>query len=772
MNSVRHTPVPDQVLQEHDENPVHLTDLVQPHGVVLVLEKSDLTILKVSQNSHDFLGRSPQHLLGQALSVIIESDFIDSIQHCVNQAGDRSHYLHLPIATPDGPAGFDASLHVTDPYIILELEPAHQQTVDELMGTQHSVAQSIATLRSISDLKTFLQAAVEEIQALTGYDRVMIYQFDEQQAGSVVAEIKPEQEVSYLGLRYPATDIPKIVRDFYQQGMVRSVPDLTASLVELVAVQEHEDIGPMDLSRALLRGVDPCCVEYHQNMGVVAFLVIALVRHDTLWGLISCHHPVAKTLPPYIRSACEVLGQLIAAEVTSKVHEDELSYLSKLKSIQSEFVSSIAAAQDFKQALIHPQPRLLDLVKAQGAAVCMDQDVTLIGSTPTLDQVHAVIDWSLTENSGSLFHTDCLSSHYSTAVDFKENGSGVLILTISQLRRYLILWFRPEVIRTVNWAGNPQASIQMIEEDDEQQMVLCPRNSFEKWQETVEATSRPWKDAELENALDLKNAIVGIVLNKADELAQINLALADRNRELDSFAYAASHDLKEPLRGITNFANIIVRRYADTLDEAGVQRLQTLVRLAQRMDLLIDALLKFSRLGQAELNYEQTDLNGLVQNVISVIKTGREGKSPPPQIDIPNALPTVDCDPVLFAEVFSNLINNAVKYTNEPQAVIEIGCYSPEQYGEQHPRDDLPPDFSSPIVYVRDNGIGIRERHFDKIFRLFKRLHERDRYGGGSGVGLTIAQRIIERHGGQIWVKSTYGEGTTFFFTIRYNRFS
>jgi light-regulated signal transduction histidine kinase (bacteriophytochrome) len=280
----------------------------------------------------------------------------------------------------------------------------------------------------------------------------------------------------------------------------------------------------------------------------------------------------------------------------------------------------------------------------------------------------------------------------------------------------------------------------------------------------VSATALPWQSAEISNALALKNAIVGIVLNKADELAQINRELERSNRELDSFAYAASHDLKEPLRGITNFSNIILRRHSQNLDKSAIKRLHTLVKLAERMDGLIDSLLRFSRLGQAELQYQPTDLNGLIENVIDELNAGRGGEAQAPQILIPRPLPTVRADPTLITEVFSNLLNNAFKYTNKTQPTIEVG-YLIAEAPDSTLADNL--DTAQPCTfYVKDDGIGIREQHFQNIFRLFKRLHERDSYGGGTGVGLTITKKIIERHGGHIWVESNYGAGTTFYFVL------
>lgn len=755
----------------HDDYPVHLIEWIQPYGVLVVLTWPELVIERVSRNSQQHLELSSGQLLGRSLEYLLGKPGAQQLKTAAlkltttphSEQPHRPAYLQLNVGEAAQAKQFDGLLHYVQGRFVLELEPrsraiahstSHTDQADEPANTdetantiersQNHLSQTISTLRAIRDINKFLAAAAVEIRRMTAYDRVMVYQFDDKAAGEVIAEAKNPNQDAYLGLHYPATDIPALVRSFYLAGMTRFIPDLSAEPVGI----DGPSAPLLNLSAVALRGVDPCCVEYHLNMNVAAFLVISIVKDGQLWGLISCHHNTPKYLPYQTRVSCEILSQFIAAELSNKVNEEEIAYLNQLKAIQADFITSIAAAEDFKEALIHPEPRLLDLVTATGAAVCLDQDITLIGKTPELEAVRTLIDWSLQETEDDIFYTDRLPTQHSASAAYATVASGVLILTISKLRRYLIVWFRPEILQTVSWAGDPSDSIQITEDNT---VLLCPRSSFGLWKETVRGTSLPWKPAEIESAAQLKSTIVGIVLNKADELAQINLDLSRSNRELDSFAYAASHDLKEPLRGITNFANILLRRHSEALDEKGVMRIETLVRLAQRMDTLIDALLRFSRLGQADLSRQPTDMNALVHTVIDDLMIGRDALATASVVKVVRPLPTVVCDPTLMREVFTNLIGNALKYSDRSEPSIEVGYLT---------RDE------SVVFYVKDNGIGISERHFQNIFRLFKRLHDRESYGGGNGVGLTITQKIIERHQGHIWVESTVGEGTVFYFDI------
>ncbi|HXG13003.1 MAG TPA: PAS domain S-box protein [Gemmataceae bacterium] len=238
----------------------------------------------------------------------------------------------------------------------------------------------------------------------------------------------------------------------------------------------------------------------------------------------------------------------------------------------------------------------------------------------------------------------------------------------------------------------------------------------------------------------------------AAELQQSNADLLRSNQALDEFAYVASHDLKEPLRGISSYAGFLLEDYADKLDDEGRAKLETLQRLARRLEDLIDALLEFSRVGRVDLAVQPTDLNEVLAGVLDSLRISLQQRGV--AVRIPRPLPVVRCDRARIGEVFRNLITNALKYNDKPEKWVEIGYREGAEGGP-------------PVFYVRDNGIGIREKHFDAIFRIFKRLHGRDQFGGGTGAGLTIVKKIVERHGGRVWVESVYGEGTTFSFTLQ-----
>lgn len=225
--------------------------------------------------------------------------------------------------------------------------------------------------------------------------------------------------------------------------------------------------------------------------------------------------------------------------------------------------------------------------------------------------------------------------------------------------------------------------------------------------------------------------------------------LEKSNEDLDEFAYIASHDLKEPLRGISNYSMFLLEDYGDKLDKAGKDKLNTLPKLCTRMEKLIDDLLYFSRLGRAGVAFQETDLDSIASDIKREIKeiSGNEGLN----IRITTSLPRTNCDAVRIKEVFRNLVTNAIKYNDNDEKQIEIGAIEKER----------------PVVfYVKDNGIGIKEEHKKDIFQIFHRLHGKNKYGGGTGSGLTFVKKIVEGHGGKIWLESHFGVGTTFYFTL------
>jgi light-regulated signal transduction histidine kinase (bacteriophytochrome) len=495
-------------------------------------------------------------------------------------------------------------------------------------------------------------------------------------------------------------------------------------------------------------------------MGVRASMSISLLRDKQLWGLIACHHRSPKKLSYETRTICEFLGQVISFEVVAKADTEDLDYKIKLQAVQSRLVSTIANCQTIGDGFHQNPGDLLDLLGATSVIFCEGSNISSFGDAPPAAMMASLIVWinqQIGENA--TYSTNTLGSDYPPFLPYKEVASGLLALRISRIQQTYLLWFRPEVIQTINWGGEPQ---KLVEIDADGYQRVTPRKSFELWKETVQLTALPWKAYEIDAALELRRRIIGIVLQKADELAILNTELERSNSELDSFAYIASHDLKEPLRGIHNYSTFLIEDYGEQLGADGKSKLDTLMRLTQRMEDLIDSLLHYSRFGRAELLFEAVDLGEVVQSVLDVIEISRPAAA---DFRIPRPLPTLQCDRTQVIELFTNLISNAIEYNDRPAKWVEIGYILPTEIDQQVPALFLA-NPAPTIFFIRDNGIGIRAKHLETIFKIFKRLHPASKYGGGAGAGLTIAKKIVERHGGIIAVESTFGEGSTFYFTL------
>ena len=750
-----------------DREPIHIPSAIQPHAALIVVNQSNKAIVQVSENVSEFFARSPQTLLNQPLASLVSETQVRAIKDYLNDDSGAAAPLRLELETNSGPQLFSATVHQGDRYFLLELERATADRPTEFFDFYRMVKCPVVRLQQTRTIQALQQQAVEEIQTLFDFDRVMAYWFHEDGSGSVVAEAKREGLSAFKGLRYPATDIPKQARALYVLNRLRAIPDITYQPVYLTPAHNPINDQPLDMSLVGARSVSPVHIEYLTTMGVRASLSISLVQDDQLVGLIACHHHSPKRLSFEQRAVCEFLGGIISSELAGKKDSEDAEYKIGLKSIQTRFVQALTDSTDLRSGLTQNSRALMALTSADGVAYCDGGEITLFGKTPPTEAVKELTVWLADKLTQTVVYQTCaLGENYPPAEKFGDRTSGLLALALSRRQQAYVLWFRQEEIQTVDWAGNPDKQVNI---NPDGTVHLSPRKSFDLWKERVEGRSLPWKPCEIEAALDLRTAVIGLVLQKSDELAQLNTELMRSNVELDSFAYVASHDLKEPLRGIHNYSSFLIEDYGEILGEDGQEKLNTLMRLTQRMEALINSLLHYSRLGRAELRDEPVDMNRVVESAVEVVKISQPGEI---TFEIAKDLPMVMGDRTRLSELFTNLITNGIKYNKSDSKTIEIGYISSANtsgISTENSLATLPIQLNSEqtLFYVRDNGIGIREKHLDNVFKIFKRLHPAGRYGGGTGAGLTIVKKIVERHGGQIWIDSTFGQGSTFYFSLK-----
>jgi chemotaxis family two-component system sensor kinase Cph1 len=733
-------------LDRPEYEPIHVSGQIQPHGVLFVLEEPELRIVQTSTNTYQVFGVAPEKIVEQKLEDIFDIFQIENIKLAVaNNNLDSINPSKLWARVKgDDYVVFDGVFHRNaDGFLILELEPAFSQEIIPFLSFYHLARTSINQLEETSNLRDFCQIIVKEVRKLTGFDRVMLYKFDEDNHGDVIAEEKLGSMTSYLGLHYPESDIPVPARRLFSSNYIRLIPDAKVKPVKLFPTNNPLDQQPLDLTLSILRSASPCHLEYLHNMGVGSSLTISLTKEGKLWGLIACHHQTPKYVSYELRKACEFLGRVIFSELSAREETEDYDYRMKLTYVRSTLIDYMSSEENFIDGLIKHRPNLLDLTSSQGAAVCFGGKCIAIGKTPTEENLNYLVQWLQNNVNEEVFYTNSLPQIYSDAEKYKEVASGLLAIPIS--KRNYVLWFRPEVIQTVNWGGDPNKAYETTQ--SEGILHLSPRKSFELWKETVRLKSLPWKSVEVKAALELRKAIVNIVLRQADELAQLAQDLERSNAELKKFAYVASHDLQEPLNQVANYVQLLEMRYRQELDEDAKEFIGYAVEGVSLMQTLIDDVLAYSKVEMQGAEVAFTDTEAALEKAIAHLR-GRIGENHA-NITYDN-LPTVMADATQIMQLFQNLIANAIKFRSEKTPEIQINAERIEDAW---------------LFSVKDNGIGIDPQFSDRIFVIFQRLHPRDEYPG-TGMGLAICKKIVESHRGRIWVESELGKGATFYFTI------
>jgi len=739
-----------------ESEPVHAPGCVQAHGALLVLRRSDLSILQASENTLSILGHAPETLLGQAASAVIGLDGLQKLTAMLATEPTDCNPLYL-LTLPG--AGLDVTVHGVDGVVILEFEVTGRTDAanPDYYGL---VKKTVARLQTATSLQQFCESLAHEIRELTGLDRVMIHKFHADRHGEIIAESRRADVSSWVGMHFPAEDIPESTRVMFTRTWIRPVPDVDDPLAELVPLLNPDTGKPLDMTYCALRGASIMYTEYLRNMSVAGTLTMAIRRNETLWGLIACHqYGAPRHLSYQVRAACEFLAQVASLQHRAAEEKEHLAYRHRLDSVHRQLVATATEGGGLA-ALTGETPSLLEGIDAGGAALYHLGRWWCVGKTPSEDQLESLGEWLMTEKFAfslrPLYATDSLMQDYPPASAFTGIASGLLALPISLSGRNLMLWFRPETVQTVKWRGDPEYQPMVV---GPQGPRLTPRHSFALFVESVRGRSLPWLAVEIEAAESLRLVVMEMVMDRAARLANLNADLLRSNQELDAFAYVASHDLKEPLRGITQYANQLLDD-AEQVDAETRLKLDRLKQLTLRMDSLLDSLLHFSRVGRSELKLEAVDLNEVLAEAIEMVSS----RAALIKVAVPRALPVIHGHRVWCREILMNLLSNAQKFSDEPVRLIEAGYILPT---EIHPRPGCPPELAAQTVFfITDNGIGIEARHFGQVFKLFKRLHGRDDYGGGGGAGLTIVRKLVERHQGNVWLDSQPGKGTTVYFTL------
>ena len=630
-------------------------------------------------------------------------------------------------------------LHQHDGALIVELEPAAESEGSLSLSTT-PLAHIMSDIQRSTSLIDVLNRVAPRIKELTGFDRIIIYRFGEDWHGEVIAEAREDHLEPFLGLRYPAADIPSQARELYKLNLVRSVVDVRQPNVQIYPVSYAGHGRPLDLTHAGLRAVSPLHVEYLQNMGVRSSMSISLIYRGELWGLIACHHYSGSRFIDYpTRQLLKLISQLLSTALD--IRHPDVEFVGQLQDHERTLNQQMLADWDVVQGLTKHPLTAIDLNTATGAALLFEGQIHTLGETPYQTAILNLVEWLKTTTTEPFFQTDQLPNLYPPAKLFRDKASGVLMIEFSREMNEYLLWFKLERIQTVLWAGNPDKPVILDETGGER---ISPRKSFEKWFQLVRNKSLPWRPVEVATALKLCENILHA--RKANQIRTLNEHLQIAYDELETFSYTVSHDLRSPLSSIKSYTEIYLEDYGDQTSGEVKAVLDKVVKATDRMNALIRNIMRYSRMGGTELTLKPLPMRPMLLQLREELLLGENGRDVPITI---GPTPTLYGDQTMLMQVFSNLLSNAIKYTRRvPDARVSV---------EGHENDQE-------IIYsVTDNGIGIDMKHANRVFELFQRL---DASYEGYGVDLAIVKRIMSRHRGKVWFDSTPHQATTFYISL------
>jgi chemotaxis family two-component system sensor kinase Cph1 len=726
-------------LDNCDQEPIHIPGAIQPHGALLSCRLPGLNVEHASENLGTVLGVDARSALGRSVESFFSLESATTLRMVAASKRPREESPLRLVGVNGRP--FDVVLHLAQPdLLVLELEPPSGE-----VAFHPRLRRSIARLQGTHDLHALCAVAAEEVRALSGFDRVMVYRFDADWNGEVVAESKRADLEPFVGLHYPASDIPAQARRLYTINWLRFIGDVDYRPVPLVSARAGGP--PLDMSFCGLRSVSPIHCEYLRNMGVAASMSISLLRDDQLWGLIACHHysgPRVVTYP--VRESAEYLGQALSWHIASHVHQQAAERGLAAKQVESRlFQVYETRGRDSRQLAV---PALCDLTGSAGAALLIDNELHSVGATPAEADIRALVAQLRERSSDELFVTDRLSTQLAVTPELERTASGLLAVALSRELGDYALWFRPSADLVVHWAGEPIKTLKT----DAGAPRLSPRGSFALWKETTRGRSEPWLPWEVGSAESLRSMLLEGAQRRAAQLLEHNDQLLAADRSKDMFLAAVSHELRTPLHAILGW---VQRIRGGSLDVERTQKaLEIIERNARIQTHLVDDLLDVARMvgGKLSIRPAPIDLVKVVSDAIdSVQLTVEAGEVALTVAREEQAVPLVG-DAERLQQAMWNLLTNAVKFTPRGGR-IQVALTRGEQKAE---------------VCVTDSGQGLAASALPHLFEPFWQVeHGSENVRKGLGLGLAITRHIVELHGGSIRASSPgLGQGATFCITL------
>ncbi|GAA4324678.1 ATP-binding protein [Mucilaginibacter gynuensis] len=722
-----------------DREPIHIPGQIQSHGFFIVVDDACF-IRFYSENVFNFLPSIPTDLLGRHIQdiepLIGKNEPPDFINQLLNFGrGNKSFDQTNPFQTDIQGKPFYLIISKADNYFVLEFETA---TSDMNLDLQKMIGRSISEMLADKNLQHLLNNSARQVKQVIGYDRVMIYRFAEDGHGEVLAEAKNDDLEPWLGLHYPASDIPKQARELYKVNLTRLIANVHTTPSKVVT-SANFGTTPLNLTHSQLRAVSPIHIQYLKNMGVDSSFSISLLYKGELWGLIACHNYTPRFIDFKTRESSKLIGQILSSALEFRQDEENQQLHERFVGTVDKLSKYMLKTNSIEDALTRQDSTILEAVNAEGVVLLYENNIIKQGKVPADEQIRELTAWLTTHVNEPVYYTDHLSAAYPAAEAYKHVASGVMVTTLSRELGEYVIWFKPEQLQTITWAGNPDKPAEL---QNDGTFKISPRHSFEAWSQTVVNKSTPWLNEEVKSVIRLKEEIMYAINQKAGAIRLLNERLKQAYEELDTFSFTISHDLKNPLSAIKSYSQLLTRD--TTLKPEAQKVLDRIVNRADRMNYMINEVLDYSRIGRSDIEFTKIEVAPIINDIAKEL--GIVYDTEKLQLNI-GATPDIQGDPLMISQVFANLLSNAVKYSgqSDPQIVSIEGR-----------------ETEGGIIYsISDNGLGIDIKQLPQIFELFKRMDNVQDIEG-SGVGLAIVKRIIEKHKGKIWVDSELGRGTTF----------
>ena len=723
------------------DEPIRFPGAVQPHGVLMTLSLPELHIQQISANVLSMLNQPAESLLNQPLAKLVGVQNASAIKQA--SACDALDTPPLELTLNGQP--FEGLLHRAHDVVVLELE--RKPDAIEAQSTMNKVrrlSRLLQRLQAAQNLPALYEMCVTEIQAMTGYDRVLIYRFEEEGHGQVIAEASAPSMELFNGLFFPASDIPEQARELYRTHWLRIIPDANYEPVALVPTLRPDTGQALDLSGAVLRSVSPIHCQYMRNMGVLSSMSISLMDGERLWGLISCGHRQPLHVPHELRMACQTLGQVLSLQIsalqTLEISRQREAKMDALVRLNTAMVHSPNTVFD---GLTEDPELLMALTQADGVAILEDNVLHRYGNCPQPEDIRALHQWFKARGQ-AVFSSHHLSGVYPEAAQYKAIASGVLIMSLPKPIDNAVLWFRPQVKANIQWSGDPKKPLNL--EQTDKGLRLRPRTSFEIWKVEMEGISTKWSHGDLFAADDLRRSAL------ENDLARQVQREQQAVRARDELVAVVSHDLRNPMTIISMLCGMMQKAFSSDGTHSSRRissAIDTMQQASSRMNVLLEDLLDTSKIeaGRYTIAQQPLDVSQIFEEAYSLLAPLATDKSVELTFHAEPDL-KISADPERLFQVLSNLIGNAIKFT-PAQGKIGVVAMS---------------DGQQIVFSVRDSGRGISPEHLPHIFERYWTAKEHN--ATGTGLGLYISQGIIKAHGGQLLAESKLGEGSEFRFTV------